>query len=250
MRHAMQAGGLSLAQALAAVESIWIHTRRQVPEPVDQRARFMLSTGKPDSATRLLVEASGLSPGDARAYIEDLTPAVRVSLSDAQVNELVKILKQNDPEELKTVKTRTGKVTIRIPTSGIPGAIEYIRARNKVGVMHAMELLKSLYVAIPEPALPPSPNLQQAIQMIHSRLRSEPVISPRVQVAIQSDYASEDWEAAGRILDLYDQDASAAGRERVMLAVLKLAKGDPLALLDRTRDAIRDYRDILAWSMS
>ena len=53
---------------------------------------------------------------------------------------------------------------------------------------------------------------------------------------------------AERTLGVYGDESDPAGRERVWLAIIKLAEGDLAALRKMTDAALTDFRDVLAWA--
>lgn len=72
----------------------------------------------------------------------------------------------------------------------------------------------------------------------------EPVSRKDVLRIIRRDFPNENPEALLGILDEYaDRE-----RDRVQLAILKLSGGKVDDLLDLTKSAIQDYRDVLAWA--
>ena len=62
--------------------------------------------------------------------------------------------------------------------------------------------------------------------------RDFPDIPAEEVISILDEYGATDWQRE---------------RDRVQLAVLKLAEGDSQQLLHYLSVALRDYRDVLAW---
>jgi len=69
-----------------------------------------------------------------------------------------------------------------------------------------------------------------------------------VEAAVTQLFPTHDPTTILAILDEYGTQEYQRERLRVQLAILKLSRGDPDALRARTRDAQRDYRDILMWA--
>jgi hypothetical protein len=65
---------------------------------------------------------------------------------------------------------------------------------------------------------------------------------------VARDYRPEQRAEALAALAAYGEDSSPEGALRVRMACLKLAAGDLEKLKRFTGDALRDYRDVLAWA--
>jgi hypothetical protein len=73
-------------------------------------------------------------------------------------------------------------------------------------------------------------------------------LPPRVLEYVEKDFSREDCEEVIAILSRYGTEAYEREPERVLLAVLDLAKGNKDAVRDYVDSAKRDYRDVLFWS--
>lgn len=78
-------------------------------------------------------------------------------------------------------------------------------------------------------------------------------LTPRLRAAIERDFAERDRAGAIHSLervDLGDWKSTEApvGRERVLAAIIELARGDDGRLWAAIQDAERDWRDVLVWA--
>ncbi len=224
----MEKAGLPLHAALSAVEAAGDRRRQRVPLPAELRARFLLAIGKRDEAISQLSHLAGLSAVDSETLIEDLAPAVRVHLTETEVTTLVPLIMERN----------------------LLKAINFVRARNRVGDKNAVFFLGVVFAgsgSLPQ-SLPMPEIIARVMRPLQAGLRRNPILDPNVQARVAADYASEDRQAVCRLLDLYHQAGSEAGRAQVQIAVLKLAGANPQKLPDQMRDALRDYRDVLVWA--
>jgi hypothetical protein len=77
-------------------------------------------------------------------------------------------------------------------------------------------------------------------------------LTPRLRAAVERAFSEPDRPGAIDALERVDlgdwlSTKPPHGRERVLAAVLELARGDELRLAAAIRDAERDWRDVLVW---
>jgi hypothetical protein len=70
-----------------------------------------------------------------------------------------------------------------------------------------------------------------------------------VRDKVRSDWSSaDDQSTAEQQLDRYGVESHEREKDRVQLAILKLANGDLAKLAEMVAIAKRDYRDVLSWA--
>lgn len=212
---------MTLLDSINYIKEIDSSLKKIVNESVFKKIKVLLHRGQEEQASKLLKNKTNLDNVETKKYIEILQSSIVIHLPIQTEIEVVELFLTNNKMK----------------------AIDRIRSENLVGLKDAADYLSLVAKNV-------DVTITDNILSNHDSSYFQIKLPTKIKLYIESHFEKKDWGSIKWILSFYGIKSYEREKERVLLAIVKLADDDVNKFPALVAIAKIDYRDILMTEMT